>query len=149
MSSETGCYLRDYLHSDYEEVNNFWNENGLGGKHRGDDAEVIEQTLINGGHLLLLCNETGKIIGTSWLTNDKRRTYLHHFGIDLQYRGRGLSKMLLSASLIKAKKDGYQIKIEVHHQNEVALRLYKTSGFKPLGEYDVFIIRDLSEIPNF
>lgn len=147
MSSEKEFFVRDYQPSDYEEVEKFWNDTGLGGKHRGDDSLIIDQTLAAGGHLLLLiCSENGKIVGTSWLTNDKRRTYLHHFGIDTPYRGRHLSRILLKASFQRAIKDGYQIKIEVHRKNEVALRLYETSGFKPLGEYDVFIIRDLSQL---
>lgn len=135
-------YIRDYLPSDYVKVEQFWNENGLGGKHRGDDAAIVDQTLVAGGHLLVLCNETGEIIGTSWLTNDKRRTYLHHFGIAEPYRGRGLSKLLLTVSLKLAVKDGYQLKIEVHRNNKVALNLYQSFGFTPLGDYDVFMIRD-------
>jgi GNAT superfamily N-acetyltransferase len=137
-------YIRDYLPSDYGQVEQFWNENGLGGKHRGDDADIVDQTLAAGGHLIVLCNESSEIVGTSWLTNDKRRTYLHHFGIADPYRGRGLSKLLLMASLKLAVKDGYQLKIEVHRNNTIALNLYLSFGFAPLGDYDVFMIRDLS-----
>jgi ribosomal protein S18 acetylase RimI-like enzyme len=137
-------YIRDYLPSDYERVEQFWNENGLGGKHRGDDATVIAQTLDAGGHLLVLSNESDLIIGTSWLTNDRRRNYLHHFGIAASFRGRGLSKLLLKASLKLAVEDGYQLKIEVDRNNTIALNLYRSFGFLPLGNYDVFIIRDLS-----
>lgn len=137
-------YIRDYIPSDYEKVEQFWNENGLGGKHRGDDAAIVDQTLAAGGHLIVLCDVSDEIIGTSWLTNDKRRTYLHHFGIAEPYRGRGLSKLLLMASMKLAVKDGFQLKIEVHRNNSAALNLYQSFGFTPLGDYDVFMIRDLS-----
>ena len=146
MKSTDGFFVRDYQPVDFDEVESFWNANGLGGRHRGDTASTIQETLDAGGHLLLLCNDSAEIIGTSWLTNDKRRTYLHHFGISEPYRGKGLSKILLEASLKLAAKDGYQLKIEVHRNNHIALNLYESAGFKPLGDYDVFIIRDMASL---
>lgn len=140
-----GFQLRSYLGTDYPEVESFWNSNGLGGKHRGDTREVIAATLAGGAHLLLLTDPAGKIAGTSWMTNDKRRTYLHHFGIAQEWRGKGLSKLLLRESFRLAVADGYQLKIEVHRNNEVALNLYKKAGFSYLGDYDVYIIRELPE----
>lgn len=146
METSGDFFVRDYLPADFAAVEQFWDENGLGGLLRGDNARIVDQTLSAGGHLLLLCNSGGHIIGTSWLTNDKRRTYLHHFGIAAPYRGKGLSKFLLQVSLKRAVKDGLQIKIEVHRNSEIALHLYRGAGFKPLGDYDVYIIRNLSEV---
>lgn len=148
MKSTDGFVVRDYQPVDFDEVESFWNANVLGGRHRGDNASTIQETLDAGGHLLVLCNDSAEIIGTSWLTNDKRRTYLHHFGISEPYRGKGLSKILLEASLKLAAKDGYQLKIEVHRSNHIALKLYESAGFKPLGDYDVFIIRDMTSIKD-
>lgn len=138
--------IRDYKPGDFPEVEDFWKRNGLGGSHRGDTEVILNNTLESGGHLLLLCTGNGEIIGTSWLTNDKRRTYLHHFGIEENYRGQGLSKILLNASLERAARDGYQIKIEVHRDNHLALKLYESAGFKALGEYDVYMIRDIANL---
>jgi ribosomal protein S18 acetylase RimI-like enzyme len=86
------------------------------------------------------------IIGTSWLTVDGRRTYIHHFGIHTEYQGNGLSKMLLDASLKLAKSLGMQVKLEVHKENAKAIGLYKKAGFNYLGDYLVYIIRDISVI---
>lgn len=141
-----GFGIRGFSAADYPAVESFWNANGLGGKHRGDTLAVIQDTLNNGGHLLVLSDANGNIAGTSWLTNDHRRTYLHHFGISEKWRGKGLSKILLGESLLLAAKDGFQIKIEVHRENLIALNLYKKAGFRYLGDYDVYMIRDLSVI---
>ena len=140
-----GLRIRDYEPADYAAVEQFWNENGLGGAHRGDDAAVVEQTLNAGGHLLLLVTDDGMVAGTSWITNDKRRSYLHHFGIALPFRRMGLATRLLHASLEIARADGYQIKIEVHRDNMPAQLLYKKAGFTYLGDYDVLIIRNIHE----
>ncbi len=139
--------IRDYVSGDYENVIKLWLDIGLGNSQRGDNVEVIAQTLASGGRLFILANKNNnEILGTSWLTNDKRRLYLHHFGIKKEYQGKGFSKQLMEASLKFAIDCGLQIKIEVHKENLVALNLYKKYGFKYLGDYDVYIVRNLKDI---
>jgi ribosomal protein S18 acetylase RimI-like enzyme len=136
----------DFEERYFDNLNVFWNNTGLGGSHRGDSLQIILDTINSGGHLLLMINEQDEIIGSSWLTNDRRRSYLHHFGIREDLRGRGLSNVLLERTLELARKDGYQIKLEVHSKNESALALYKKYGFNDLGDYKVMIIRDITSI---
>ena len=80
------------------------------------------------------------------MTFDGRRIHLHHFGILPEYQGRGLSKSLLAESLKFVKKKGYQVKLEVHRSNSVAVKIYEKAGFRYLGDYDVYIIRDIQSI---
>jgi ribosomal protein S18 acetylase RimI-like enzyme len=135
--------IREYRDADFKEVSELWEQTGMGGTERGDDAATIQKTLDAGGKLLVLTlSEKEKIVGTSWLTNDGRRFYLHHFGILPQYQGRGLSKLLLQSSLNIARSEGLQIKLEVHQKNKRAVRLYKKAGFQYLGDYEIYIIRD-------
>lgn len=136
----------DFEERYFDNLNVFWNNTGLGGSHRGDSLQIILDTINSGGHLLLMINEQDEIIGSSWLTNDRRRSYLHHFGIREDLRGRGLSNVLLERTLELARKDGYQIKLEVHSKNESALALYKKYRFNDLGDYKVMIIRDITSI---
>ena len=144
---ENNFLVRDYRPSDFTDVNNIWEITGMGGKARGDDAKIIDNTLRNGAKLIILEDtNNNKPVGTSWLTHDYRRIYLHHFGILPEYQGKGLSKLLLDESLAYAKKEGMQIKLEVHKDNEIALNIYKKAGFKFLGDYHVYIIRDLKTI---
>ena len=138
---------RDYKPEDSTEVNKLWNDTGMGGAERGDNNKVIEKTLQIGGKLLILENNlTGEIVGTSWLTTDGRRIYLHHFGIKPKYQGNGYSKILLKSSLDFARSTGKQIKLEVHRNLLRATELYKKAGFKYLGDYDVYIIRDYQSL---
>lgn len=140
--------VRDYQPSDFPQVAAIWGETGMGGAERGDTAEVVERTLAGGGRLLVLEEGAGgPLIGTSWLTCDRRRLYLHHFAVRPGYQGRGLSRPLLRASLQVAKEGGYQIKLEVHRTNRRAIELYLKAGFTPLGDYDVLIVRDPSRLP--
>ena len=138
-------FIREYTVDDFPEMISLWESLGLGGAHRGDDEIIIQRTIEMGGKLLLMFDkDTDLLIGTSWLTVDGRRTYLHHFGIHADYQGRKMADYLLEASLKFAKSTGLQIKLEVHKNNEKALGLYQKAGFTYLGDYHVYIIRDIS-----
>lgn len=143
----TGFEVREYLPEDYPEIISLWENLGLGGAHRGDNEFIITQTIKMGGRMLVLIDKSSNsLVGTSWLTVDGRRTYLHHFGIHAEYQGKGLANLLLEASLKLAKTFGMQIKLEVHKNNAKALNLYTKAGFTFLGDYLVYIIRDISTI---
>jgi ribosomal protein S18 acetylase RimI-like enzyme len=139
--------IRDYREGDYDEIVKFWQLTDLGNPARGDTIDIIRRTLDSGGKLLVLQSKTDRrICGTSWMTYDGRRIMLHHFGILPEYQGQGLSKILLSESLKFVKENGAQVKLEVHSGNLKAINLYKKFGFVHLGEYNVYIIRDISKL---
>ena len=140
-------FVRDYNANDYDEVIRIWKSTGMGGEERGDNEKTIDDSLKIGGRFLLLIEkETSQIIGTSWMTFDGRRILLHHFGIDPAFQGRGLSRILMRESMKHVKDKGYQVKLEVHQSNKRAIFLYKSYGFKYLGDYEIYIIRDVSKI---
>lgn len=139
--------IRDFKYEDYEQVNLLWIETGLGGSQRGDNLQVVNSTIANGGKLIIVEHAKKKIIvGTAWLTTDSRRIYLHHFGIKPDFQNKGLSHLLCNECIKFAKEKNMQIKLEVHKDNLIAAELYKKHGFTYLGDYDVYIIRDLSKI---
>lgn len=139
--------IRDYNNEDFEKLNKLWQETELGGVQRGDNAQVIELSINIGGKLILLENtNTKEIFGSSWMTFDGRRIHLHHIGVKPSYQNQGFGKLLTKESLKFAKEKGYQIKLEVHQNNKKAIEIYKKLGFVFLGDYDVYIIRDLNLI---
>jgi len=137
--------VRDYRSADFPAIAEIWAETGLGSARRGDTAEVVERTLAAGGRLFVLEDEAaGRLAGTSWVTFDGRRLLLHHFAVRPADQGRGLAKLLLRETLRFARERGVQIKLEVHRDNAKAIRLYANAGFVPLGDYDVYIFRDVA-----
>jgi [ribosomal protein S18]-alanine N-acetyltransferase len=136
--------IRDYQEKDYDEIASLWHLTGMGNLVRNDSPDIILRTLEYKGRLLVMEDlSEGKIVGTSWMTYDGRRIMIHHFGILPDYQGRGLSKILLKKSLEYVKEIGAQVKLEVHAANTKAINLYKKFGFVQLGEYDIYIIRDV------
>jgi [ribosomal protein S18]-alanine N-acetyltransferase len=139
--------IRNYQQGDFEGIMSLWVATGMGRPERGDDAETIERSLAMGGCMFVMTDdESERIIGTSWITYDGRRLLLHHFGILPEYQGRGLSKELLKKSLGFVKQKNIQVKLEVHRNNIIARNLYINAGFEYLGDYDVYIIRDIERI---
>ncbi|MCK9255442.1 MAG: GNAT family N-acetyltransferase [Bacteroidales bacterium] len=133
--------IKEFESKYYDEMNILWQLTDMGGAYRGDNLEIIHNSIKMGGALYLLFdNEI--MIGTSWITNDGRRLYLHHFCIHPDYQGKGLSKLLMDKSMEFARKVGLQIKLEVHRENIVARNLYDKYAFKYLGDYDIFIVRE-------
>jgi Acetyltransferases len=137
---------REYRRGDFAGIRHLWNLTDMGNPKRGDDAATIEETIRIGGSLLIMeeCT-TGIIAGTSWMTYDGRRIHLHHFSILPEFQGQGLSKLLMDESLRFIRKKGCQVKLEVHRSNMKAINLYKKTGFTSLGDYDVYIIRDVQD----
>lgn len=142
-----GYRIRDYRPADYGEVARLWELTGMGNPERGDGKKTIEQCLELGGKLLILEDkDSGIIAGSSWMTWDGRRLYLHHFGILPEYQGRGLADYLLEETLDFVRSGAYQVKLEVHRTNKPAISLYEKHGFKYLGDYLVYIIRNPGDI---
>ncbi len=139
-------FVRDYKEEDYPALLKLWEATDMGGKKRGDDEDIIEETLSYGGKLLILEDDKEGVIGSSWITTDQRRLYMHHFAILPKFQGKKLSHLLMDKSMEFVVETGLQVKLEVHRDNKIARSLYASYGFKYLGDYQVYIIRDLSTI---
>jgi len=139
--------ISDYRPDDFDGLMQLWQLTNLGNPNRGDDQQVIGKTIEIGGKLLIIkVMPEMKIIGSSWMTTDGRRLFLHHFGIHPEYQGRGLANLLMAKSMEFAKSLGQQFKLEVHDNNAKAIKLYKKFGFDYLGDYHVYIIRDFEKV---
>ena len=82
------------------------------------------------------------------MTYDGRRIHLHHFGILPEYQGKGLSKIvvnrifqILQEKWVSGKAGGS------FRTNIKAINHYQKVGFVRLGDYDVYIIRDIYKLP--
>ena len=137
--------IRDYRAADYTSMMQLWNETELAQPERKDDALVIKRCNDLGGRLLVIEDvATGEIIGSSWMTWDGRRIYLHHFGIHSDWQNLGLGTKLAEASLEWISSTGQQVKMEVHKENKAAIQLYKKLGFFAFEDYDIYMIREFT-----
>jgi len=132
--------IRDYQPEDFSQVVELWQQTGIYTTERGDTAGLIRQCNQQGGKFLVLEDPvSGKPAGTSWMTWDGRRVFLHHFAIRPDLQGRGLGRELAVRSMEFARTKGCPVKLEVHRQNRAAVRLYQSLGFESFGDYDVMM----------
>lgn len=138
-------HFRDYSPADYPELLALWEELDLTAPEREDTPQIISKTLEMGGKLiLLLYSDQGPIIGSSWMTFDGRRIFLHHFGISKKHQRKGYGRLLAKESIKHIRNLGYQVKLEVHKENIAAKKLYEKEGFFAFTDYDIYMIREVS-----
>ena len=136
--------FRNYKSDDFNHVQVLWELTGMGGKERGDDNKVILKTIKCGGKLIIM-EKNDMIIGTSWLTTDNRRIFLHHFGIHPDFQGQGMANKLMDESIKFIKEKGLQVKMEVHKKNIKALNLYRKYKFFDFTDYELMMKRNIHE----
>ncbi len=135
--------IREYRPSDFPQVVQLWKETGIYTKERGDTEEIILQCTSSGGKFLVMEDpDTGLITGTSWMTWDGRRVFLHHFAIGPAYQGKGHGRRLALQSLAFAREKDCPMKLEVHRDNTPAVQLYRSLGFEVFEDYDVYMNLD-------
>ena len=94
-AAATNSLIRNFRPEDFPSLLELWQKTDLTPPERGDNQEVIKRCNDHGGQLLVIEDTgSGKIIGSSWMTWDGRRIYLHHFGILPDFQGRGLGTEL-------------------------------------------------------
>ena len=141
--------IRHYRSEDYPQVIKLWKQTGIFREERGDTAESIDRCNTLGGKLLILEDpRQPAITGTSWMTYDGRRVHLHHFTIRPDLQGQGWGRALAMESLKLALEYGCPVKLEVHRDNQRAIRLYTKLGFKQIQGYHVYLNINPAEISN-
>jgi len=132
--------IRDYSPGDYPRVEALWKTTGIYTAERGDTPETILRCNRQGGKFLVMEDPSnGEVCGTSWLTWDGRRMFLHHFAIHPEYQGQGHGRQLAARSLAFARERNCPLKLEVHRENKAALQLYESMGFTGFGDYEVLM----------
>jgi len=135
--------IRDYRPEDFPLVEALWKETGIYTTERGDTAEIINRCNQSGGTFIIMEEKsTGLVAGTSWITWDGRRLFLHHFAIRPDLQGKGLGRTLALKSLEVAHEKNAPLKLEVHKSNHTAIHLYRSLGFKVFEDYDIYMILD-------
>jgi ribosomal protein S18 acetylase RimI-like enzyme len=117
-----------------------WELSGVGNPARGDTFEAVQNTLANGGRLIIVYSDE-VAVGTVWLTHDFRRLYIHHMAVHPEHQNQGYGKLLMQSAMQVAHELQLQAKLEVHPDNLPANKLYAQFGFEALDGYRIMIKR--------
>ncbi len=88
-------------------------------------------TILDKGGFIWLAVAENKIIGSSALIKEHDGEYeLAKMAVTTEYRGKGISKLLIETCLAKAKEVGAKkLLLFSNHQLQTALKLYEKYGF--------------------
>ena len=131
--------FEDKYEEDFRQLNLEWlYKYNLAESH---DLEVLNNpqgTIINRGGCIFLAKENERIAGTAALMKESNGVYeLAKMTVAKDFRGKGISKLLLGRCLEEAK-NLYAKKVFLfsNHQLETALHLYRQFGFKDIPVED-------------
>ncbi len=128
-------HIIDYAASyqpDFKRLNLEWlDKYGLTESHDLEILDDPEGTVIARGGFIFLAMDGDKVIGTAGLWKESGLEYeLIKMAVDPQYRGRGISKLLLEECIGKARESGaVKISLFSNSQLSTALKLYQNYGF--------------------
>ena len=137
----------DKFHADFKRLNMEWLEKyNLVETH---DLEVLDDprgTVIAHGGCIFLAADGNTIIGTAglWKNNEHEYELIKMF-VHTEYRGRGISKLLLDKCIDEAKqRDAKKIILYSNSQLQTAIKLYEKYGFEHVPVIDApFLTADV------
>ncbi len=104
-------------------------------------------TYLNG----FVWEENGKIVGNATVnrnSRDGRRWFISNVAVAKGFRGRGIARALMDASLeFVHEMRGHVVSLQVREGNEPAIHLYRSMGFKEMGAISEFYMSHPTEIP--
>lgn len=138
---------KDIYQPDFKRLNAEWLEKyGLMESH---DLEVLDDpknTVIAGGGCIFLAKENDAVIGTAGLWKENESEYeLIKMTVDPEFRGKGISKLLLDRCLLEANNlSAKKLFLYSNSQLKTALKLYEQYGFKYVPVVDApFVTADI------
>ncbi|MGZ8559726.1 MAG: GNAT family N-acetyltransferase [Chitinophagaceae bacterium] len=90
-----------------------------------------QSTILDRGGYIWLAMVEDKVVGSAALMKEHEDEYeLAKMAVTAEYRGKGISKLLIEACLTKAKETGAKkLSLFSNHQLQTALKLYEKYGF--------------------
>jgi len=143
--SADGVRFDTLREDDLPEVLRFWRRiEGIGLDDIEGPEPLARYLRRNPGMSVVVRAADGTLVGAALCGHDGRRGYLHHVGIDLFWRGRGLGKRLVEQCLERLEAEGIaRCHLFVFANNEGGLAFYEKLGWRRRRDL-VVLSRDLS-----
>ena len=128
------CYsVREMTMDDYDEVLRLWEGTEGLQLDESDSQNAIAIYLRRNPHLCFVAMHSEEIVGSILCGQDGRRGIVRHLAVKLAYRGKGISRMLVKASLSGlAKQNITKCNTFVLDENVEARRFWHRMGWYTL-----------------
>ena len=115
--------------------------------HRSEvSAAYVKSILDNVANLLLVAEESGKVIGflfAHWIDRlpvEQRQLFIYEIEVALEHRRKGAASALVSAALGYARARGARSFVFTNHSNPAATGLYRKLGGKAKNGDDLLFV---------
>jgi ribosomal protein S18 acetylase RimI-like enzyme len=109
-----------------------------------DETEIrqgVHKNIESGSHRYIIARLDGVPIGALNLQIEENESGIYGFGVLPEHRGRGYGRQILARTIEYALVEGRRpIILEVAPENERALGLYTSVGFRETHRYDYYIM---------
>lgn len=128
---------------DYNSVYQLWTTtDGIGIRSLDDSVKGIEKFLKRNPTTNYIAQVEDKIIGVILCGHDGRRAYVYHTAVKNEYRGNGIGKALVEATLIALKKEEInKVALVAFESNDAGNKFWQSLGFEMRSD---LIYRNLS-----
>jgi len=135
--------IRSFLPCDYIPARRLWEAIPGMGLSSADGETEIGSFLERNPGLSFCCLDGDQLVGTVLAGHDGRRGYLYHAAVLPAWRGRGIGRSLVDASLDALAKAGIRkCHLFVFADNDTGCRYWGSHGWTLRGDLKVFS-RDL------
>ena len=128
--------VRQMVIDDYEAVYDLWiNTPGMGLNNMDDSKAGIEKYLRRYPTTCFVAEEQGKIVGVIMSGHDGRRGIIHHTTVHLDYRKRGIGRLLVENAIQALDHEGInKVMLVVFKRNETGNAFWEKLGFSDRGD---------------
>lgn len=125
------CGIRPFRPEDRAALVRLWSEVFADDPPRNEPSGLIDQKLSVQPELLLIAEESGRLIGAVMAGFDGTRGWIHHLAVDPAYRYRGIGTSLMEAAMDGLRVLGCpKVNLQVRARNSDAVAFYRTLGFQ-------------------
>ena len=116
---------------DYDKVYQLWtNTAGMGMRSLDDSVEGIEKFLKRNPTTNYIAQVENTIVGVILCGHDGRRGYIYHTAVMPDYRGQGIGKVLVKATLTSLKKEEInKVALVAFASNDLGNKFWQSLGF--------------------
>jgi ribosomal protein S18 acetylase RimI-like enzyme len=105
----------------------------------GPPPPTMLDRLSGDGFWNVIVEHAGAVVGTARLSVEGGRGYVGGFAIDPEFRGRGIGRDALGRFCVSLRDRGCdRVELQVAVENDLALGLYTSTGFRPVSTEDYY-----------
>lgn len=123
--------IRTMTIEDYERVYDLWiHTKDIGLNTTDDSREGIVKYLLRNPNTCFVAEENGELVGVIMSGHDGRRGFIYHTTVKVEYRGRGVGKRLVDATLTALEMEGiHKVALVAFEKNVLGNIFWEKAGF--------------------